>query len=153
MSENIELITQTAQELLEKLQIVGIVNTQEDADGLYLVTIDTEEQGILIGFHGKNLESFQLMLGQLVYKKLEVWVRLSVSVGDYRERRAKQLQELAESAAQRVLAAGEPVALTDLSPSERRIVHLALEGHDQVLSQSEGEGRQRRLVVKLRPQP
>jgi len=153
MSENIELITQTAQELLEKLQIVGIVNTQEDLDGLYLVTIDTEEQGILIGFHGKNLESFQLMLGQLVYKKLEVWVRLSVSVGDYRERRAKQLQELAESAAQRVLAAGEPVALTDLSPSERRIVHLALEGHDQVLSQSEGEGRQRRLVVKLRPQP
>ncbi|HID06452.1 MAG TPA: hypothetical protein EYP10_04815 [Armatimonadetes bacterium] len=50
-----------------------------------------------------------------------------------------------------MVATGEPATLSYLSSAERRIVHLSLASHSQVISQSEGEGRERKLVIKPRP--
>jgi spoIIIJ-associated protein len=149
MNDTITTTTQLTQELLNRLQVEGTAGVTEVEGGL-LITIETQEPGILIGYHGRNLESFQLVLGQMLYKALGVWTRITVSVGDYRERREKQLQELAASAAERVTNTQEPVILSDLTPAERRIVHMALQDHATVISESEGEGRNRRLVVKPR---
>ncbi|RJR14800.1 KH domain-containing protein [Candidatus Microgenomates bacterium] len=140
-------IQEVCVELLAKLQVDAEVGVSV-AEEVYQVQIETPEPGILIGYHGRTLESFQLLLGQLIFKKTNEWVRLSVSVGDYRQRREKQLQEIAQSAVERVLAEREPVALGELSPSERRTVHLFLQDHQEVVSESEGEGRDRRLVIK-----
>ncbi len=145
------LITTLSEELMAQLQIVGSVVVIEE-EAMVRVQIETQEPGILIGYHGRNLEALQLLLGQMVYKKLGNWIRITVSVGDYRERREKQLQELAQSAATRAAEFGEPVVLTELTPAERRIIHLTLQDHAQVMSESEGEGRERRLVIKPRPQ-
>ena len=150
MAEKVQqLIVGLAEELLAKLTVIGQVTAQE-VDGAVHVTIESDDQGILIGRHGKNLESIQILLGQLVYKKLGTWVRIVVSVGDYRARREEQLKAIAESAAERVLSMKEPVVLEYLTPSERRVIHMMFAEHPEVLSESEGEGRDRRLVIKLR---
>lgn len=150
--ETLNLIKSLTEELLTKLRIEHDVQLAEE-EGSVLVQIETPEPGILIGYHGRSLESFQIILGQLVFKKLGTWVRLTVSVGDYRERREKQLQEMAFSAAERVMQEAQPVYLTQLTPAERRIVHMALQNHDAVMSESEGEGRNRRLVIKPKETP
>lgn len=142
-----QTVTETCQELLSKLTIEATVAVA-DNDGALLVTIETSEPGALIGHHGRSLEALQIILGQLVYKALGTWVRLVVTVGDYRERREQQLKELATQAAERVLSSHEEVVLSDLTPGERRIVHMALSDHPGVLSESQGEGRDRRLIVK-----
>lgn len=145
--ETLTLIKTLTEEMLTKLLIEHDVQVSEQ-DGAVLVQVETSEPGILIGYHGRSLESLQMMLGQIVYKKLGNWIRITVSVGDYRERREAQLKEMAISAAERVLQNNEPVYLAELTPSERRIVHMALQEHEGVISESEGEGRNRRLVVK-----
>ncbi len=138
-----------AQTLLDKLEITAKV-VVSDQDGAKLVTIETEESGVLIGRHGRSLEALQILLGQLVYKKLGEWVRIVVTVGDYRERRQKQIEEMALNAAERVMATQTPIEFTDMTPAERRIIHMTLADHPQVVSESTGEGRDRKLTVKLK---
>ena len=138
-----------AQTLLDKLEITAKV-VVSDQDGAKLVTIETEESGVLIGRHGRSLEALQILLGQLVYKKLGEWVRIVVTVGDDRERRQKQIEEMALNAAERVMATQTPIEFTDMTPAERRIIHMTLADHPQVVSESTGEGRDRKLTVKLK---
>lgn len=145
----LETIANLAQELLNQLSITGTVSVSEKDDAAH-VQIESEEAGVLIGFHGKNLESMQIMLGQMAFKQFGQWVRIVVSVGDYIDRRNEQLKEMALTHAARVAEDKQPVILSDLSPSERRIVHMALADHPSVVSESEGEGKYRKLVIKAK---
>lgn len=142
-------IKKLTEELLEKLEVEATVDLSEKDEAVW-VTINSDEPGVLIGHYGRNLESIQILLGQMIFKKLGEWVRIVVTVGDYREKRELQLKELAISVATKVVQTGTPVFLSDLTPAERRIVHTALTDHPDVVSQSEGEGRFRKLVVKPR---
>lgn len=146
--EAIDQVKKLTEELLGKLEISGTVSVDIDETGAYRVHIDTEETGLLIGFHGKTLESFQIILSIVVSKKLESWVKVYVNVGDYREKREEALMYMAQRAAERALASGRPVELTRLSASERRVIHLTLSGDDRVATESIGEGEGRVLVVK-----
>lgn len=144
-----QLIASITEDLLKRLEITAQVSVSEE-DGATLVGIESEEAGVLIGHHGRNLEALQILVGQLVFKQLNEWVRVVLTVGDYRERRKQQLTELAESAASRATETQAPVELGDLTPAERRIVHMVLTDHPQVTTESVGEGRDRKLTVKPR---
>ncbi len=148
--EPIEQVKQLTEELLSVLGVVGTVSVDTDETGAFRVHIETEETGLLIGFHGKTLESFQIMLGIMVSKALGQWVKVYVNIGDYREKREEALMLMAQRAAERVAITGRPVMLERLSPSERRVIHLTLAGDERVMTESEGEGVSRTLVVKPR---
>jgi spoIIIJ-associated protein len=141
-------VQELAQDLLARLEVVGTVAVDVDETGAYRVHIETEETGLLIGFHGRTLESFQIILGILVFRKLGTWTKVYVNVGDYREKREEALMHMAQRAAERALAMGEPVELAHLSPSERRVIHLTLQGDERIATESVGEGEGRVLVVK-----
>lgn len=148
MEKTQQLISTLTQELLEKLTIPGTVSVAEK-DGAMWVTVETEERGVLIGHHGKSLEALQILLGQLIYKKLGTWVRLVMTVGDYRERRERELKEIVAQIAQRVAQSGQAEALPYLTPAERRLIHMEIAAnHPEVISQSEGEGKYRQLMIK-----
>src|SRR3989344_2514822 len=146
--EKTDQVKQITEELLSKLEISGSLSVDVDETAAYRVHIETEETGLLIGFHGKTLESFQIILSILVSKKLEEWVKVYVNIGDYREKREEALMYMAQRAAERALASGRPVELTRLSAAERRVIHLTLSGDDRVATESIGEGDSRVLVVK-----
>lgn len=144
MNENIQQITE---EFLNRLDIAGGVAVDMDESGAYRVNIQTEETGLLIGFHGRTLESFQILLGMMVAKQLGGWQRVYVNVGDYREKREEALMYMAQRAAERALATGRPVELSHLSASERRVIHVTLSGDERVATESFGEGYSRKLVI------
>jgi spoIIIJ-associated protein len=114
------------------------------------VVLQTEESGILIGYHGEILEALQLVLSLMVSRKLDRFVRISVEVGDYKKNRSEYLEKLAMQTKERVLEENRPHTLSSLKSWERRIVHMILQQDDQVISESMGEGRDRVLVVKPR---
>lgn len=147
--ENTKLIQKTAEELLKQIGVDGKIDVSEK-DETYHVKIETEDSGMLIGFHGETLSGFQLMVGLIIYKKLGSWLKIIVDIGDYRERREENLKQTAKAAVEKVINTGEPVDLYELSSFERRIVHLLLADHPKVISESEGEGKFRKLVIKLR---
>jgi spoIIIJ-associated protein len=146
--EHIEKVKQITEDFLKRLDVTGQVVVDVDETGAFRVHIETEETGLLIGFHGKTLESFQIILGLLVSKELAAWVKVYVNVGDYREKREEALMLMAQHAAERALAAGRPIELPHLSPSERRVIHLTLAGDERVETESIGEGAARTLLVK-----
>lgn len=144
-SQQVQHITE---DLLSKLEVTGSVSVTTDETGAFRVNIDSEETGLLIGHHGRTLESLQILLTIMVSKALGVWVKTYVNVGDYREKREETLMHMAQRAADRALSLGRSVELMRLSPSERRIVHLTLSGDDRVETESVGEGNSRTLLVK-----
>jgi len=146
--EKVDDVKKITEDLLKRLEIDGAVTVVTDETGAYRVNIETEETGLLIGFHGRTLESFQIILGILVSKKLNEWVKTYVNVGDYREKREEALMLMAQHAAERALALGRPVELSHLSPSERRVIHLTLSGDERVATESVGVGNSRVLLVK-----
>ena len=148
-----ELIKSTTEELLELLGATGEVtvseNTEEES---YEANIETEDAGILIGHHGETIDAIQLIVNQTLFSKLpeEERKRVMVNIGDWRERRKDTLLHLADNLAVRALETGEAQPIYDLTPSERRILHVYLEENKEVVTESEGEGRDRHLVVKPR---
>lgn len=145
--ESKQTVKTITEDFLTRLGIEGTVEVNTDETDAYRIHISTEETGIIIGYHGKTLESFQMILSMIISKQLGA-VKAYVNVNDYREKREESLMYLAQRAAERVLETGRPVELTNLSPAERRVVHLTLSGDDRVETESEGEGNRRLLVVK-----
>lgn len=146
--EPIAQVKQATEDLLARLGVAGTVSVDTDEEGAYRVHIETEETGLMIGFHGQTLESFQIILGMIVGKVLGSWQRVYVNVGDYREKREEALMYMAQRAAEKTLSTGIPVELSRLSPSERRVIHLTLSGDERVATESTGEGNNRILIVK-----
>jgi spoIIIJ-associated protein len=148
IQDSTQTVTTLAEDLLHRLNIQATVSVDVDETDAFRVHIETEETGLLIGYHGRTLESFQILLSMVVSKALGSWVKVYVNVGDYREKREESLMYMAQRAADRVVETGRPVELAHLSPAERRVVHLTLSGDDRVATESQGEGERRILVVK-----
>lgn len=119
-------------------------------DKSFTVNIKTEESGLLIGHHGETINSLQLLIGVILYKKLGKWVRVLVDIGDYRKMREESIKEMVDRIAAEVEQSGRGVELPFLSPLERRIVHMMLSENSKVMSESTGEGRDRRVMIKPR---
>lgn len=138
-----------AQDLLEKMAIKATVETSPDQENQsILVNIDAgEDNALLVGYHGRNLTALQTILGLMATKKIGEWTRISVDVGQYREERKNKLENMAEAWAEKAIANNEPVIVSHLEANERRIVHLFLKDHPEVKTYSEGEGRERHLII------
>ncbi len=142
-------IEDEVKDLISELGISVTVKVDFDESlGTVGIQIDSSEAAALIGFHGEMLQSIQLISSFLVHKKLGEWFKVLVNVGDYRQKREEQLRNLAMNLAMKVKFSGEAQTVSNLIPSERRIVHLALSGNPDVTTESEGEGKERRLVIK-----
>ncbi len=108
---------------------------------------EKESLGALIGRKGERLSALQHLVNLLLSKKVGEWTRVLVDVEDYRGRRERQLRDLANRAADRVLETGKMLQLEPMPALERRWIHLALREHGRVATQSIGEEPNRRVVV------
>ena len=126
----------------------------EESEGVFNIQMETEQPGILIGYHGETLAAIQLMVGMIAWRKLGEWTKVLANIGDYRERRKESLERMALSVAQKAKFSGQPQALPPMSAFERRLIHLALSADPEVETLSEGEGKERHVVVKSKqPSP
>ena len=147
--DNLKIIEQAAKELFKLLDVEVKIKLAEDKENEAVkIQVETKEIETLIGYQGRTLNSLQLILGLMISKKLDHWQRIIVNIGDYRERQEQELKDLAMSTAQKVKFSGQPVFLSNLSSFERRLIHLSLVDHPDVVTESEGEDGMRRLVIK-----
>ncbi len=144
-----KIVSKTIEELLRLLSIEADY-TVVFGEGVIEVVLQTEESGIVIGYHGEILESLQLILSLCVSKELGVFTRVSLEVGDYKKNRVEWLESLAGQTKERVLLEGKEVSMPSLKSWERRVVHLYFENDEDVMSESVGQGRDRTLVIKPR---
>jgi spoIIIJ-associated protein len=137
-------------DLLRHMGIQATVVVREpSADRSMPLVLDVEgdDLGLLIGRQGDTLRDLQYITRLIASRKLQRWVNVVVDVAGYKKRRERVLTELAERMAERVIADGRPLTLEPMPAHERRIVHIALRGHEQVTTESTGEGRRRKVVI------
>ena len=136
--------------LLKQLDIKPAkINLLKNTDESFQLNLELNEKdtGILIGYHGDTITSLQLILGLMLYKQTGNWTRLIVNIGDYREQKQASLEKTADDTVRKVTFSGESIALFNLNSFERRIIHMYLKDHPDVISESDGEGRNRHLII------
>jgi spoIIIJ-associated protein len=138
----------TVKELLERMGIQAQVIVHEpQEDQLLTLDISGEDLGILIGPRGETLNALQYIARLITSRELLHWATFFLDVEGYRQRRAKELQDLVHRMAERVALNRQPLALEPMPAHERRIIHIALRDHPLAATESVGQGEHRRVTI------
>src|SRR4030066_2068851 len=132
--QNIEIVEKITNELFSLLQIKAKfeVKPDEENDAILLQINTQDEAGLLIGTRGETLNSIQTIIGMIFRKRTGEWKRILVNVADWREKQTDRLTQLATQTAERVKSSQQPQPLYNLTPSQRRVVHLVLASDKEV---------------------
>ncbi|MGH7787013.1 MAG: protein jag, partial [Candidatus Binatia bacterium] len=133
-------------EIVRLSAVEAQVAIADDADGPRLV-IDGDPNGILIGRRGQTLDALEYLINRIVAQDEDAPSRLIVDAQGYRARRRQSLEEMARRLAERARTRGKPVTLSPMSPRDRRVVHLVLQGDPTLKTHSAGTGYYRKLVI------
>lgn len=123
------------------------ISFPEDSSVLVQINLPENETGIYIGNRGEGLASLQLVLSLMLSQRMGEWIKLSININDYRQRREEALCSLADNAASKAVELNQEIVIPNLSSYERRIIHLHLEKNSDIISESRGEGLNRQLFV------
>ena len=122
-----------------------------DYDGKYLkIDIDGENAGYLIGYRGEVLNSLQDIISNIVNKNSEDKIRVVLNIGNYREKRTKDLEILADKIAKSVLNTKKSITLEPMSAFERKVIHTKLQEYDELDTHSVGEEPNRKVVIEIK---
>jgi spoIIIJ-associated protein len=150
-----EIVKETVSELLEKLGFKceievtrEIEEESNEAREVVVCNIKTEESNFLIGQYGVNLQSLQHIARMLVRKKTEDRANFILDVNFYRKEKNSSIVSLAKNIAQQVVTEKRAIILRPMSPYERRLVHMELSKNTDVITESIGEGEDRKVIVK-----
>lgn len=106
-----------------------------------------DDYGIVIGRRGETLDAIQYLARMVANKGSSGYKRVSVNVGDYREKRAAVLTALARKNASRAVRTGRNIVLEPMNPYERRIIHTAVQDVEGATSYSTGVDLERRVII------
>lgn len=120
-----------------------------DGDTL-TVKLSADNIGILIGRRGETLDALQYLLGLVVNKNSDKFIRVTLDVGNYREKREETLVKLAKRLADKVSKTRKNMTLEPMNPYERRIIHATLQNYKSVETYSIGDEPNRKVVIKYR---
>jgi len=151
----VELAVEVLEKLLSLMEVDASVRVREPetpGDGASIVKvvldISGDDLGILIGRRGDTLASLQYLVNLIVGRKLKAKAAFGVDVAGYRRRREESLKSLALHMAERVRTTKQLMTLEPMPPNERRIVHLTLAQDATVITESIGEGENRKVVIR-----
>lgn len=125
--------------------------TKSSETNEYVYSINCQEDGTLIGRRGETLDAIQYLLRLCINKGIDddKHRKVSVNIGNYREKRNDNLRALAHRSAKQVLKYGRNVVLDPMNPYERRIIHTAIQEIEGVTSHSTGVDAGRKVVISL----
>lgn len=148
-----EKILQLTCELLEKMNFEVEKAFAEDMDGeenQVLVGITVSNPAALIGFRGRNLASIQFVISLIIRQQIGEGIRVLLDINNYRLEQKTRLENMVKDLVEKVLETGKDVSLATMSSYERRICHMTLAEMEGVTGDSEGEGEERHIVIKLK---
>ena len=122
-------------------------NVRLDDNKNILVDMDSADRGYLIGYRGEVLNAFQLILNSVSNRASKEKTRIILNISDYREKREKSLEELADKISKTVIRTGKAITLEPMMAYERKIIHNRLQSSNKVKTYSIGEEPYRKVVI------
>ena len=127
--------------------------TVRQGDGALEAEIQGAQAARLSGRDGRVLGAIEVLAYAALSRQGHNEVRVRIDAGGFRRRHAENLGKVAERLAVQVAKTGEPHEMQPMPPADRRVFHLALQGHPLVQTESIGEGPSRRLIIMPRTDP
>lgn len=154
-NDPVAVAVEILQTMLDTLQIEATITPRPPetvGDGTVNAVLDVEGEdlGILIGRRGETLTALQYLVNLMLNRRVKTRASVGIDVEGYRRRREESLRSLARRMAERVRTSGQSITLEPMPPNERRIVHIALADHPDVLTVSIGEGEARKVAITPR---
>lgn len=137
-------------QILDGMGMKATANAREEGDDIIIDLDCGDDYGIVIGRRGETLDAIQYLTRLVVNRGSEDYKRVSINIGDYREKREKTLIALAHKNAAKVAKYGRNITLEPMNPFERRIIHTAVQDVEGVTSHSVGSDADRRVVISLK---
>lgn len=136
-------------EITEKMGLDLKIKVQGNDSCIY-IEMDGKDSGTIIGKRGQTLDAIQYLTSLVVNKDKEKYQRVVVDAENYREKREKTLEQLANRLADKVIKSRRSVRLEPMNPYERKVIHATLQSNPRVLTRSEGEEPYRRVIIELK---
>ncbi|MEW6376564.1 MAG: R3H domain-containing nucleic acid-binding protein [Thermodesulfobacteriota bacterium] len=146
MEEEIEIAQKLTMGLLERMGVETEVEGFLKEGRLYL-KIRGDREGILIGRHGRTLDSLQMIITRMINKQLSKPVKVVLDIDDYRERKADNLTKMAVRWGEKAKRMGRALTIGPFNAHDRRIIHMALKEDPSLGTESFGEGDIKKITI------
>lgn len=136
-------------EVIKEMGLDLDITAKKGENSLYL-DIQGKDSGTIIGKRGQTLDAIQYLTSLVANKESDEYTRVVVDAENYRAKREKTLEALANRLANKVVKTKRSVKLEPMNPYERKVIHAALHDHPKVVTRSEGQDPYRRVVIELK---
>lgn len=143
----VEEARQLLRDVTDAMNLQAEIAEGRDGDGNVVFKLSGADMGMVIGRRGQTLDALQYLLNVVANRHSKEHIRIVLDAEDFRERRKKTLERLADRLAGKVIKTHREVLLEPMSPQERRIIHSYLSDHPNVKTYSKGEEPNRRIVI------
>lgn len=134
-------------DILSKMGVEEVAIGVEEEDSQCTLTLEGEDLGFIIGRRGETLDALQYLTGLVANRVENSFYRVTINIGNYREKREKTLSGLARKAAIQAAKTGRSTSLEPMNPYERRIIHTAVQKVEGATSFSVGSDPNRHVVI------
>ena len=150
--EEMQFAVDFVETILRDLEIAAKAVPVKDDDGAYVgINIEGESSGVLIGHHGETLDAIQYLANLSASRRSPTpnreFLKITVDVGNYREKREESLRALARRMAAKAVKYKRNFVLEPMNPYERRIIHSEIQEIENVSTHSVGSDDNRKVVV------
>ena len=112
------------------------------------IELEGPDCGTIIGRRGQTLDALQYLTSLVVNKEHEDYIKVVIDAEDYRARREKTLEQLADKMAKKAIKSHRSLKLDPMNPYERKVIHATLQSNPKVTTRSEGQDPYRRVVIE-----
>ena len=146
MEEEVAIAKELIRGLLERMGIKTEVEGFSKEGDLYL-EIKGDQEGILIGKHGRTLDSLQILINRMANRRLAKPARVILDIDDYRKRKSDTLTKMALRLGEKAKRKGHPLTIGPFNAHDRRVIHVALKEDPSIRTESLGEGMLKKITI------
>lgn len=148
VEESIQYAKRYIEDLLSFFGLnIDVYATNSEDEVIELHVPSTHLNGFLIGQRGETMRALQFMIMNALRNQGYAMTRVNVDIADYKKNRADRLVDQAQEWMDQVKRSGEPMHLKPMNAADRRVIHKAA-SEAGLTTESEGDGRERHIVIK-----
>lgn len=149
-SDTVSVLPDNAAKILTEILKLAGFETKVSAGNTSMgsvLNVSCDDSAILIGRQGQTMKSLEYIMKLILSKQEGKGVRVAINVNGYLDKRNEKIIQKAKELEEKVKESGEPIEIK-LSSGERKIVHMELQNSPYVETVSEGEGDDRKLIIR-----
>lgn len=140
-------LDQFLSDFISKLPTKNIQYTIKYENSYFMIDLNGNDVNYLIGYRGDSLNALQTIISAFISNHTKYKIRAILDIANYKEKRKKTLENLAERTASNVIRNNKQITLEPMHPYERKIIHTKLQNNNKVKTFSVGEEPHRKIVI------